>query len=278
MAYKFVNAEQLDSNLTAVADAIRAKGGTSGSLEFPEGMVEAISSISTGAGLNFDIVGNPQPANPSNNTIWVDTDAEITSWIFSAAEPENPTEGMVWIATETASTVSFNALKENSVMVYPLSAKQYAGGAWVDVEAKCYQNAEWVELKSDFLIFDNGNTFDDITGGWEISGVFDEGCLRIYSASNVRAAVAKNKINVTDYKTMFITVKKTGTAGNIKFGLANTLSTTSDGNYIVKKEVQPAAIGTYELDISGMTGDYYITVTGYNTYSDAYISRVGFRR
>lgn len=241
-------------------------------------MIFNMSGSGGGAGLNFKVVGNPQPASASENTIWIDTDTEITSWIFSATEPDTPSEGMVWIATDKSSDMAFNALKKNAVMVYPLSAKQYVGGAWVDVEAKCYQNAEWMELKSDFLIFDNGNTFDDITGGWEISGVFDEGCLRIYSASNVRAAVAKNKINVTDYKTMFITVKKTGTAGNIKFGLANTLSTTSDGNYIVKKEVQPAAAGTYELDISGMTGDYYITVTGYNTYSDAYISRVGFRR
>lgn len=171
MAYKFVNAEQLDSNLTAVADAIRAKGGTSGSLEFPEGMVEAISSISTGAGLNFDIVGNPQPTNPAYNTIWVDTDVEITGWDFSAAEPANPAEGMVWFSTGTESTVAFNALKENSVMVYPISAKQYSGGAWVSMTAKSYRNGAWEDwFVWNGQLYQNGNEFTNETGGWYATG------------------------------------------------------------------------------------------------------------
>lgn len=38
--------------LTAVADAIRAKGGTSDALAFPDGFVSAIGSIQTGGGGN----------------------------------------------------------------------------------------------------------------------------------------------------------------------------------------------------------------------------------
>ena len=37
-----------DSELTSIADAIRAKGGTSAQLEFPSGFVTAIQNISTG--------------------------------------------------------------------------------------------------------------------------------------------------------------------------------------------------------------------------------------
>lgn len=37
-------------DLTAVADAIRAKGGTDAQLMFPDGMVEAINAIETGSG------------------------------------------------------------------------------------------------------------------------------------------------------------------------------------------------------------------------------------
>lgn len=37
-----------DTDLTAVADAIRTKGGTSGVLEFPNGFVNAIGAISAG--------------------------------------------------------------------------------------------------------------------------------------------------------------------------------------------------------------------------------------
>ena len=43
--YKIVDAGQLDTDLTAVADAIRKRAGTSGKLSFPEGMAETVRSI-----------------------------------------------------------------------------------------------------------------------------------------------------------------------------------------------------------------------------------------
>lgn len=47
---KLVDSSQLDSNLTAVANAIRNKTGQTGQLTFPTGMVNAIASIVTGGG------------------------------------------------------------------------------------------------------------------------------------------------------------------------------------------------------------------------------------
>ena len=49
MAYdKAVDSAQLDANLAAVADAIRAKGGTDAQLAFPSGFAAAIQAIETG--------------------------------------------------------------------------------------------------------------------------------------------------------------------------------------------------------------------------------------
>lgn len=49
MAYdKVIDSSVLDANLTSVANAIRSKGGTSASLAFPAGFVNAISAIKTG--------------------------------------------------------------------------------------------------------------------------------------------------------------------------------------------------------------------------------------
>lgn len=107
-----------------------------------------------GGGLNFKIVGNPQPASPSENTIWLNTDVPITSNILSPAEPETPEEGMVWISTGTASTVAFNALKRNGIVVCPISAKQYTGGEWVNVTAQSYQGGEWKNWR--IYLFNNG--------------------------------------------------------------------------------------------------------------------------
>lgn len=45
--YKPVDVDQLDADLTAVADAIRLKAGTEGAMSFPEGFINTIDSIET---------------------------------------------------------------------------------------------------------------------------------------------------------------------------------------------------------------------------------------
>lgn len=112
------------------------------------GIVSQLQPCETsgGGGVNFKVVGGLiQPSDPKDNDIWINTDTAITGWVFSATEPEAPTEGMVWIFTGDSSPVAFSATKKNPVMVYPISAKQYVGGAWVDKTAKSFQNGDWVD-------------------------------------------------------------------------------------------------------------------------------------
>lgn len=47
---KVIDSAQLDANLTAVADAIRTKGGTTEALSFPSGFVSAVEGIQAGGG------------------------------------------------------------------------------------------------------------------------------------------------------------------------------------------------------------------------------------
>lgn len=47
MAIKLVDTEQLDSSLTWLADSIRAKTGTEGTLYFPDGFISEVDSIET---------------------------------------------------------------------------------------------------------------------------------------------------------------------------------------------------------------------------------------
>lgn len=46
--YKTVNADQLDADMTALANTIRTKGGTSGKLAWPVGYQAAVEAIETG--------------------------------------------------------------------------------------------------------------------------------------------------------------------------------------------------------------------------------------
>lgn len=97
-----------------------------------------------GASLNYKLVGGTsQPASPSANTVWVNTEAAITSHVFAADQPTGA-EGMVWIKTGTASGAAMSVTKKNPVMVYPLDCKQYVSGAWVSKTAMSYLNGAWV--------------------------------------------------------------------------------------------------------------------------------------
>ncbi len=58
MAIELVDATQLDSDLTDIADAIRLKGGTSAQLTFPSDFLSAIAAIPSGGGLALDDIAN----------------------------------------------------------------------------------------------------------------------------------------------------------------------------------------------------------------------------
>ena len=65
---KLVDSIQLNADLTSVANAIRAKGGTSASLAFPAGFVSAIGDIPTGGGVTvspFSVTANGTYTAPS---------------------------------------------------------------------------------------------------------------------------------------------------------------------------------------------------------------------
>lgn len=145
----------MHSDMVSVADAIRLKGETTEQLVFPGGFVTAINDIRTGVELNFQVVGGTAaPANPTENTIWVNTDQTITSWVFSHNQPSNPSEGMVWIINGVSGVHEFDATSDVSLRVQVASVKQYVSGAWVVKTTKVYQNGAWIPTF--MYLFKNG--------------------------------------------------------------------------------------------------------------------------
>ncbi len=67
---KLVDSTQLDSDLTSVANAIRAKSGGSAALAFPGGFVSEIGNIPSGGGGGFDF--DVKTVTVNNNTPSVD--------------------------------------------------------------------------------------------------------------------------------------------------------------------------------------------------------------
>ena len=190
MSYKFVDAAQLDADLTTVAEAIRTKSGTSAKLAFPAGMASAISAISTGVELNFEVVGQTSaPASPSENLIWVNTDQKVPAWYFDEVQPKNMKEGEVWFQNRKNSPVVLNALKKNAITIRPLFAKQLVSGALVPRLARILQNGVW-------------NSFDLLTLATEANGSpynGGQGWKTGYRLNSSGAEVALDGMEVTGF-------------------------------------------------------------------------------
>ena len=270
--YELVNADQLDADLTAIGNAIRAKGETTGSLAFPNEMVEAIGAISTGVELNFEVVGGTTaPSNPKENMIWVNTSTKITSYIFSATQPTG-SAGMVWISVGTSSSVAFNALRKNSVKVYPLSAKQYISDAWVNMDAQIYQSGVWVVFSTaKYYIFRSGE------------GAVES--LKAYHETNASISISKNEIttNYTNNVSFYATSLRTNEKINLEsfsilkmsckpsdvldnsyavFGLTNKAFTNADmeeSAFSAKVSItESSSKQTFSVDISNITSSFYV--------------------
>lgn len=224
----------------------------------------------SGGGLNFKVVGGTSaPASPKDNTIWVNTSTAITSWVFSATEPEAPAAGMVWITTGKSSTAPFNALKKNNITVYPISAKQYVRGKWVDKTAKSYQGGAWADWWNGEL-FISGNKYEGFTGGWVRADYYkgnddntntgtltvdDTIYLKTSTGTYCKSVRTTNKIDLTNWKTLkYITTQ-------YNKGEAAILITSAAGKVDIDNVAVATGsfvVGESSLDITELDGEYYI--------------------
>lgn len=256
----------LINKLTAIADAIRVQSGKTGKLTLDQMPSEIVDLQSLG----FEVVGGTTaPTSPKANTIWVNTSTTITSWVFSAEEPETSSGGMVWISTGAFSAAPFNALKKNNITVYPIFAKQYVNSAWIDKTAKIYQNGAWADWWNGEL-FINGNQYEGFTGGWIRADYYkgnddntNSGTLTIGNTIYLKASGGTycksvrttNKIDLTNWKTL----KHITTQYN-KGEAAILITSQEEGDVDNSVTMGSFVIGESSLDITEVTGEYYIGV------------------
>lgn len=180
-----------------------------------------------GAGLNFKVKAYSSelllPATAAENTIAVITETPITGYAFAPTAPDAPAEGMVWFKTALSGSADFNALRKNKIFVSPQQAMQYVGGSWVGKTAKTYMNGAWVDWVE--YLYNNGNVYTDITGGWAAKGTtyngygepgapsitYGENTLNISQTNAPNQAYSgfaymKNAIDLTPYKSIVFTV------------------------------------------------------------------------
>lgn len=238
-------------------------------------MIFNITGGGGGSALNFNVVTYTTEeemlaATPSENTIGIITETSMISWIFSVEEPSPAVSGMVWIYTGMVSPVKFNATKKNPIIVYPLAAKHYIDGNWVNVTAKSWQGGKWVSWI--VYLYNNGDMCTGFTDGWvsrtidtsialKTPSFLEDGIeISISRASGgmhyCMAAWTEKTIDLTNIKTLTVNVPLySGTTGTIRFGVSpNTSSITS---YVAIN-----AAGKHSLDVESLVGEYYVIFGG----------------
>lgn len=229
-----------------------------------------------GSSLNYEVVGGTSaPSSPSENTIWINTSTTITSHVFSATEPENPVSGMAWISVGASSTVAFSVTEENPVMVYPLSAKQYVSGAWVDKTPKIYQNgawSDWVTYVVNNGVVENFGFSTSARSDIQVGVTSESGYINAAnsSSSSSTGITTDEKVDLTNLSmiTIDIDVTTCGTdAGNDAFAGVSLLvmngTRLSSASKLYDAVVSYAVTKTtgrqtLMLDVSAISGAYYI--------------------
>ena len=157
-------------------------------------------SASGNADLNFSVArynsADVLPESAEENTVAIITEHEITNWFFSSSEPSMPEEGEtpVWVGVGISSNAAFNALKENGIFVYPISAKQYINGDWMPVDIQVYQNGEWKLLE--LTLYRNGVFNTEVFGDpvfvniTPASGVQSDGTIKLYRNQELKTSIA----------------------------------------------------------------------------------------
>lgn len=222
-----------------------------------------------GAPLNFKVVGGTtQPANPTENMIWVNTSETITDWVFSATQP-TAASGRVWITIGTSSTVEFNALKKNGIQVYPISAKQYVSGALVGKNAMSYQGGAW---KSWLEVIDFNDTdwtkknpYPSRTytmGTYDLSNKTLKG--RVTTSYQHVVMVKNTKINFSTAKYLkfnYSLDKNLSGLGGIIIKVSSVSHDPTDGSCPVKQEITAVATNQeVSIPVSTVSGSYYLWI------------------
>lgn len=206
-----------------------------------------------GAGLNV-VTGLTEPSSAKENTIWVKSNAAGKKYVFSETEPENPPEGLIWFRVSSMGIITRTDV--------------YADGTWAAADAYMYLAGNWVQIAAAWNgeLFDNGNQYEDVTGGWSVDNSYygsgsigttivggsggnnDDQGSRIYTNKAVQSGT---------YKTFKFTVTE-ASGGNTFYLKSDSISGTKVAYHTFNRTV-----GTFSIAIpSGLTSFYPYLQTG----------------
>ena len=226
--------------------------------------------------LNFKVYTvAAKPTTPgAENDIAIISSVPMTNWIMSPEKPSGipRNDGDVWIQYSVTGN-TFNALKNNAMMISTISAWQYTDGAWVDREAVSCQGGAWVDWIPKGWLYYKGNEIIHTTGGWKqtkwvsstLGNVTKNSKSIVLDGSNNTNAflVTEEKIDLTNYTTInlnALTCVANSSYGQVDFFVVDTNENPKDANKIFIHSM-PAGAGVKTAQLEGVSGQYYVAIS-----------------
>jgi hypothetical protein len=215
--------------------------------------------------VNYSIVASlDEPENPTENLIWLKTDIPINKVFLGNDTPtEVLSNGDIHIYTDKHSNVSFYEFKIANVymnMVYPLYVTQYIDDTWVVKEAVSRKGDAWVKWW-DGTLYDAGNEYEYITGGWETSGNVTKNAssITVYAPSNgTSSCTTKNLINFKNAKTFEINVTSSSGSKETSDSRQGVHIINSSGTIVASKGL--SSTGKKTIDVTTLNDEYRIQI------------------
>lgn len=213
------------------------------------------SSGSTGNGISVVVSAN-QPSPAKENVIWVESAIVSNEYIFSPAAPAITSEGLVWFTSTTKGICTETSIYSNSTW-NRVNAYMYIEGAWANISTA----ATYLYNKGDLCSGESGgwtNTF--WYGNKEFPGAVasmsnGSSSLSIGYGGQTGLIQTVSLIDFSDVKSLTAVIISSGSGNKLAVSTGNG-AYSFPGN--VKASKTFASAGTVELDVSSLTGSYYI--------------------
>lgn len=153
------------------------------------------------------------------------------------------------------------------------------------VEITSEGQSESVTLSYAFMLFDNGDQFLTVTGGWAVQNGSNSdasiksdsiyiGCKNTSSSGQAHSAYTVNKVALNGYKTLKadISVTLASSSNTIVFGASSTQNRINN-SFVASIKISTTDLTTFSVDISSINTDsYYVLFEG--GYTKATIKKV----
>lgn len=213
--------------------------------------------------------GTTAPANPKNGDFWIYTSGLITGVEWNSWTHSFPgwtmSDGFAYIVSggyNSDVVVDLSAVRNGLHYFCPNDCYMQHGGKWFRETAYVYRNNAWKQFSTwaqswDGTLFDNGNQYTDITGGWTGANSYSPNLTATLYSGTITISTA----NAVDMS-RFSTLKFTG-SGN---------GANSGGSYSAKCKIfnesgaEVASLdfqnnNTYAMSVSALSGKYYVRFT-----------------